>query len=434
MPYEHCLARTLRPRDWRRLAGAWCVAVVLVAGTTVAATDEANVARALCAQLVGTNMTLRADASRRLLALGPSAIAPLLDCFNEGSPADRAAIDTLLPAFGPAALPALCLAGRRDRGGSRYPDQYIMWNEAVRTATRMGASAIPQLVTMLQGRNLDEQTFAMWTLPKMGDPVVEPMSGLLMATNLDVRREAARILSEIASPHARPALLLGSRNVDATVRYYCTLGVNRLADRTLSDRLLELLRDDDGSTRAAAAGGLQRIYEPRFRLPLARVACCDSVVLTRDTAASALSALADPKARRLGYRYKAFSISPANEVAIALAYLLFYGVTGAVLLVLGAVATWGASAGSATRRVVAACAATGLAGAAWGGYLQHVVWAAELCLLLIVVPLVAVSGLAVRALLRRFAAGSAWNWGAVIGAFYLGYAVGWLWLWGYLGV
>jgi hypothetical protein len=255
-------------------------------------------------------------------------------------------------------------------------------------------------------------------VPLLGDPTEE------------VRRNAAALLANFPDPRAYDALVAALKSEDSAVRMYAAQGLGNLRDPRAVDTLLRSLGGSWGERRAAAAG-LGRMYQPRFRIPLACMARNDSDSMARDTAANVLLYSKDPLAVRLGRRYKPIALSPARQDAIALLYSLMLGASFVVVLgvMLGSVSAMRRR--ESPRWVIAGLAACvlGAGGLLWGGVVPSVTAGVEHTLLLLVVPLAAAvaCGIAIK---RR----APWPaLAAPFGAFYAGYGLGWLWLWGYLG-
>jgi hypothetical protein len=109
----------------RRVVVCSCIlASILVPGGLVSAQSKPDPQGlgALVQALVAPEAEVRLDAERRVLLAGPAAVVPLVDVFagtSGSSPELKKAAARLLPKLGPAALPELFAAGRRDasRGG-----------------------------------------------------------------------------------------------------------------------------------------------------------------------------------------------------------------------------------------------------------------------------------------------------------------------------
>jgi hypothetical protein len=112
---------------------------------------------------------------------------------------------------------------------------------------------------------------------------------------------------------------------------YAAQGVGELRDHSAVEQLLLQLQDPHATPRAAAAGALGRMYEPRFRLPLAHLARSDPAGMVRNAAAATLIETGDPAAQRLGHRYQPFNISPAFEYVGQLRERLWLVVTAVII-------------------------------------------------------------------------------------------------------
>lgn len=175
------------------------------------------------------------------------------------------------------------------------------------------------------------QGFGVGVLRRIGPNAVPQLASLLSHSNANVRRSAAAILPDIDDPRSRDALLGGLSSPDGGVRMYAAVGLGRLRERRAVEPLLKRLHDESDMVRGSAAAALARMYEPRFRGPLVRMARSD-VPPSRETAARALLEWShDPIAERLARRYRPINIDPVAETPIKLRLTLELFVTALVL-------------------------------------------------------------------------------------------------------
>jgi HEAT repeat protein len=408
------------------------VLVVALAGVAWAKASVDGVSP-LAKKLCSEDGRMRAAAERDLLAMGPEAVAPLLEILSRGDDVQKMAIRELLPRYGPEAIEFLGEAGSRDLGGM---DRRVMWNAAAEAVARMGEPAIP--IVMERFKNPGALfTFATQVLALMqqrdhsATPLLVP---LLDSPTKEERQEAAALLANFPDPRAYDALIKALKSDDPVVRMYSGLGLGRIGNRQAVESLIGKLNDPVIEVREAAIGALGQMYEPRFRTRFGVVARTDPEHSVRNVAASWLLRTRDPLAIRLGRRYKPISIDPVRELWIEIRYFLTLAVTFVVLSLLAlACVAIGSRFRVAIRWVPVAVGASALAvfGFFWGGLLPQVSGNVEYVLLLLVAPAaVGATYLAAYGMsldLRGLAGPVAF------GAFYLGYGAGWLWLWGYLG-
>jgi HEAT repeat protein len=297
-------------------------------------------------------------------------------------------------------------------------------------------------------------------------------------------------------PRGADGLLQALNDTNITVRGYAADGLGRLRDRRAIDRLVEMLRTDPGpQTRMAAGAALGRIYEPRLFAPLSRAAQWDRDWDVRKTASNVLMHWTyDPVAMRVGRRYYPPKMTLEYIDFVRAAYMLVLVVTGMLVYVAiwsatrtTAIRNWRGVPDSVLNQSLAVM----LLGFAWAFWMRLVWGWIELSLLLAVVPITALlawrTGARLKSL-RGSLIGCAtgfvlaflapiggiwiglglmflafWSMVAIVGtslligllrkrspetssptpvrtaslacagAFYAGYGVGWLALWGYLG-
>jgi HEAT repeat protein len=376
---------------------------------------------------------VRAAAEAGLLAEGPAAIPALLDLFHysrKSSAGLKEAAARMLPRFGPDALPELYAATLRD---STVPSDD--GPAAYRAVVGMGHPAVAPLARAVAETNdEDYRRFAFRALGELGDLGVDGLAPFLAHPRAGFRHEAARAFTTKPSPRARAVLLASTRSDDFTVRWYCTSALSRLGDASLAPRFLELLSDSQAQIRASAARGLARIDAAAFRLPLARLACCDSDSMTRDDAAGLLRQSTDPMSKRLGLRYEKPYVRPDLELAITLRNVTKFGFTAGVLAIIGCFALLtGPGASSLAVRAVPACAAAFVIGLVWGRVLPNVWLRVELQFLVLALPLTAACGWVLLRAADGAGSRRTRSWFAIVGSCYAGFAFGWAWLWGFLG-
>jgi hypothetical protein len=276
-------------------------------------------------------------------------------------------------------------------------------------------------------------TRALAVMQERGRRATPLLIPLLDHPTKDVRERAAALLANHPDPQAYEALLGALNSKDGVVQMYAAQGLGYLKNPAATERLIGLLNEDNLAMRSAVIGALGSVYTPQLRKTLAHVARHDPAVMVRDVAAHWLLQSNDPLAARLGRRYKPIALSPARQRGIQMLYAGMLAMTfvATVAVALGSVLA-SRKAGS-PRLAIAGLAACclGVGGVLWGGVVPNVTMAVEYVLLLVIVPLGTAAAYGLAVLLRQETFRGAFM--GFIGSFYLGYALGWLWLWGCLG-
>jgi hypothetical protein len=175
-------------------------------------------------------------------------------------------------------------------------------------------------------------------------------------------------------------------------------------------------------------------YEPRLRLRLAAIVCCDPEPVLRENLAMQLMRTNDPLARRLGRRYRPMDPKSMSPGQLLLAHAIAFSLTAVVLAAIGALALFSPDPDVSRGRVVAGSLLSALVGAMWGGVLVGVSRSVEIAFVAGALPWIAAAGWG----MLRFRDGSIarrrYAWMIVIAACYVGFASGWLWLWGVFGI
>ncbi len=404
---------------------------ILLAAPCVWAKQQVEAVRPFVEGLCSENAASRSAAEKELLAMGPDAIAPLLEILAERREPEAGAIRDILPKYGPGAIRAFERAGYRDYTGQ---GPRVMWEAAVDAVVRMGDPAVPVILDGFKnpaGELFGFCTRALAVMQERGRRATPLLVPLLDSPRKEVRDTAAALLANFPDPRAYDALVAALKSEDSAVRTYSARGLGYLGDQRAADALLAMV-DDPTFAREAAIAALGRIYEPRFRIILGSAARGDKEVSVRNVAAGWLIRSNDPLAMRLGRRYEPIAMSPAREVGILRRYFLMLAVSFVALSVVAFVGVGLGSRLPGGQRwaavLLAACVLAGF-GFAWGGLLPQVTAGVERAILFMVAP-AAAAVVYLAALLVRFDLRSL---GCLVGfgSFYLGYGVGWLWLWGY---
>lgn len=435
----------------------------------------------LVVELGKTDAARQNAAEEALLALGPDASGPLVACVRGAPPARLRAIESLLPRFGPAAVPRLVWTSERDYGHERE-----VVNAAIVAVGRMGPPAIPALRAILnRGHGIG---FATQALGAMGPPGLAELRGLVSGPAPQVRARALSALASYPEAASVPVFLTALESPDPEFRLQGLRGLGSLALPATADAIGARLADENEGVREWAAAVVVKVLTPPLRKKLIEVARDDTSVLVRKSAARGLMRVhGDPVAVRLGRRYLPRTTAEPETGGPRLAVALRLMLGGLLLYAavwLGARRQTGAmGTGDAPK----AATAVALMGFYWGRLATGVSGDVERLLLWICVPAVAwvlwFAGPSLRALLLpaaglaaslailvvapalgliftlwAFASAPAWLATALasglaaavwagrdadpsalrafrraaipsLGAFYLGYSVGWWALW-----
>jgi HEAT repeat protein len=338
-----------------------------------------------------------------------------------------------------------------------------------------------------------ERSFALRVLKTKGTRGADELVTWLESTDPWLRYDAASALVTMRDRRAFDTLLqlMGADNEQ--LRWYAAAELGKLGDSRAAGLLLEKIRSGDEVTRCGAAQAFIPLYEPRFRTELYRMARADRSACVKQAAASSLRQSRDAVSTRLGRRYQRPNYDDSNLgwrqqlflVGMALlmhivlsmpnaetrrvGYLTIGGwLNAAVLLALGfcggfaipgvtaqselllltvcipvtGLATW--FAGPSVRRIGLALpvsAATVVVGAivlvvvlVLGPH-EMAFGVGLVLLFLALLPAIPVVWLVALAIRRPEPPTVEFRRGVVAGGlgFYVGYAIGWLALWGYLG-
>lgn len=395
--------------------------------------DEPHIVR-LVGLLASADEGVREEAGRELLASGKLGLRALLDAAGGKNLIVAEEARSVLTSAGPEAIDRLVEASNLSPW-----DRPLRRVEAITAVARMGPTVISRMLERFtNGNPAVDWSFAGGVLFRMR--AVEVLIPLLKHPTPEVRRTVSSMLANIGDPRAYDAFIQGLRSDDVAVRMECARGLGNLGDHRAAEPLLHGLRDESWAPRQAAVAALGKIYEPRFLKPLARLARSDEEIGVRDTASNVLMYYSrDPVGVRIGKRYKPAWLSPAKQPAIQLGFAMRLGLTYALLLGLATLLPWKIREGNpGERRWASVALAVGLAAALgffWGRVVEHVWNLIEYLLLFFMVPLAAVSGYLLILLLAKGAAHAlSRRWLTIVGGLYLGYGVGWLALWGYLGL
>jgi HEAT repeat protein len=391
--------------------------------------------RPLVERLSSEDAAARSAAERDLLAMGPDAIKPLLWIVTEGRRPQVAAIRALLPKYGPPAIGVLAAESDRE-----FIDGLGLTREtAVDAVAQMGEPAFPVIQDALEDPRsalFEFGTRVVVALQEKGQKATALLLPLVDVPDADVRRNAVKLLARSPDRQASGALVKAMRDADPLTRMYAATGLGAIGDPAVIESLTEALDDPLAGTREAAIVGLWRMDAPRFGRKFGMIARSDPDVSVRNAAASSLLVSKDPIARRLGRRYEPILVDPARDRSISMRrYTLILLTSFGLISFMTVTGTFLASRRSGrdrTRTAIGWSCALRAVGFFCGGILPHVTKLLELVMLLNVAPpaigtayaAAFVMGLDARKLVGLASAA----------AFYLGYGLGWMWLWGYLGL
>ncbi len=132
---------------------------------------------------------------------------------------------------------------------------------AVEAVAMIGSPAVDMLLRYV--RDYDARKPAIKTLGKINDErVLDPLITLMR--NDEFKDDATRALTELGKP-ATGRLLELLKDHDGTTRKQAILALGEIKDESCVDSLIERLKDDDWFTRLSAASALEKIGNPRGR-------------------------------------------------------------------------------------------------------------------------------------------------------------------------
>lgn len=339
----------------------------------------------LAEQLTVSDEKARARAVADLVSLGPSATEPLLELLKNTSPERAEAVRSVLPKFGPQALPWFYWASNRTPFKRDIVEQ-----AALQAAAQMGAAILPGVRTMVESGDDSYRFFGFRILAKMGPDATDLLIRLLKNKDHDVRAAAARVVFERQDPRSADALLEGLGSDDRVVRMYSAHTLGWLRDHRAAEQLVGLLQDPSPSMREAAGAALAKIYEARFLEPLLRLIRWDDDAGTREsTARSMIERSQNDLAIRLARRYRPLSYDAGAEQMARLIYGIW--LIASVILFYAFIWLGARFSGEAMRLGIPAASWWSLAalvafGFYWGRLIVHISGSVELWLLLACVP------------------------------------------------
>ena len=287
--------------------GRLALALLVCGLSSIVAADSAALDK-LVPQLSAPSVEVRRSAAYELSKLGPDAKAALPALIAALDDPDKQvwslAVGTIA-AFGPEAkeaIPALLAAlDTRELRGRRERDRVQTIMRSAHALSRIGATAIPPLITALASEDSGVRAGAARALGGMGPAAKDGVPGLI--ANLGhregfVRREVVDAFGQIG-PAAVPALLGGLGGKEAADRATAALALGEIghAAKDAGPALLKMLgKETDPFARAAALSVLPKVgADARATVPLLSDGLCSGNETIRSASMTALLVVKPPE-------------------------------------------------------------------------------------------------------------------------------------------
>jgi HEAT repeats len=349
--------------------------------------DIAAEVKALVPELWSKSPSHQEEAEQKLLALGPGAILPLVGEVGNLGPVGVDRIMAVVAKYEPSALEMArpFIFERLVAAASQHNAQSWEVRAAIcRAIGGMGDAVDPYVKALVDSGDPTRSSIGIGILYQEGPRAVEQLIPLLKHRDHYVRQNAAELLGKMADPRSKDALLESLDSDDTDVLARAPNGIAVLQDRRAIPKLLGLLAHRDHFVRAAATASLGHMYEPRLLAPLVKTARWDPEISVRQTAANVLINLSrDPVAIRLGHRYRPMTIDPGVQMTLWL-----FGITEQVVtaLVLYFAVWMGYRAGPSIVGFLGIGFVAALLGFSWGRLLPSMTGATEWWLMFVCVP------------------------------------------------
>ncbi len=240
------LSTLLNDRDQR---------VSLAAAESLARMKDPRATRLLVTALSDADWRVRTRAAKTLArasaegAVGDIAV-PLVAALKDKDPVVRFYASTALVAMGPEAIAPLVDLLRTDREADR--------ERGIRILTKIGAPAVEQLIALLQDRRspADVRAAAARTLGIIGDArAITPLSGALREENAFLKQQAAIALGVIGEPAIDQLMSMASSSLPAT-REIAIEALGTIHSERALNRVIEALTDQNPGVRSSAVKAL----------------------------------------------------------------------------------------------------------------------------------------------------------------------------------
>jgi len=174
----------------------------------------------------------------------------------------------------------------------------VRWAAAIVAGERAAIGLVPELMRASEDEDLGVQVAAVRALAQIADARAVPVLCRWLGEKRlipEIRQQIARALGEIGSAEAVEPLIQALRDEDESVRAAAANALGRIGDARAVEPLIQALRDSNWRVRAAAAEELGRIRDVRAVKPLIQ-ALRDSNWRVRAAAAEALGRIGDARA------------------------------------------------------------------------------------------------------------------------------------------
>jgi len=147
----------------------------------------------------------------------------------------------------------------------------VRWAAAIVAGERAAIGLVPELMRASEDEDLGVQVAAVRALAQIADARAVPVLCRWLGEKRlipEIRQQIARALGEIGSAEAVGPLIQALRDEDESVRAAAANALGRIGDARAVEPLIQALRDSNWRVRAAAAKALGRIGDVRAVEPL----------------------------------------------------------------------------------------------------------------------------------------------------------------------
>jgi len=147
----------------------------------------------------------------------------------------------------------------------------VRWAAAIVAGERAAIGLVPELMRASEDEDLGVQVAAVRALAQIADARAVPVLCRWLGEKRlipEIRQQIARALGEIGSAEAVEPLIQALRDEDESVRAAAAKALGRIGDARAVEPLIQALRDSNWRVRAAAAEALGRIGDVRAVEPL----------------------------------------------------------------------------------------------------------------------------------------------------------------------
>jgi bilin biosynthesis protein len=203
----------------------------------------------------------------------------------------RAAAKTIALIVDPSAIEQLVYSFLND-------EDTVVQGSAVGALARMGAAAVPDLLTILKSPTASETTrgHAAWALAFIGTAAEADLYREINSDSPTIRAAVVGAIAKVAQEHpdrlqAVDLLKNALTDGDTNVRWEAISAIGNLGDRSALPQILALLTDNDPETRKAAALAAMKIGDRSAISPIVSCLAAESEPAVRTVLQLAISQL-----------------------------------------------------------------------------------------------------------------------------------------------